>query len=68
MTTVGLAEYVKSSTDYRIKFVSKHEGSKPEKGSLTQGAKKFQRQLQMEDATHEIKTATIIAKKDRIKV
>ena len=34
-TTVGLAEYVKISTDYPIQFVCNHEDSKLEKVSLT---------------------------------
>ena len=30
---VGLAEFVKSSTDYRMRFVHEQENNKPEKGS-----------------------------------
>ena len=67
MISVGLAEYVKSSTDYRIQFVSKHEDSKPEKVSLTHRAKNFQGQIEMEDVTQDIETTTntapMIAKK-----
>ena len=44
-TTGGLAEYVKSSTDYRIQFVHKHEHNKAEKVSLTHLAKNFQKQV-----------------------
>ena len=58
MTTVGLAEHVKSETDYRIQFACKHEDNKPEKGSITHPAKNFQTQMQMEDVTHETETAT----------
>ena len=50
--TVGLAEYVKSSTDNQIKFVHKHE-HKPEKVSLTHLVENFQKQVWMEDVTHE---------------
>ena len=31
MTTVGLAKYVKSATDYQIQFIRKHKDNKPEK-------------------------------------
>ena len=51
MTTAGLAEYMKSATDYRIQFVGKHEDNKPEKESRTHRAKNFQRQVRMEDVT-----------------
>ena len=67
MTTVRLAEEVKSSTDYGIQFVSKPKDSKPEKVFLTHLAKNFQRQVRIEDVTHETKTAvttaSMIAKK-----
>ena len=57
MMTVGLVEYVKSSTDDGIKFVHKHE-DQPEKVSLTHLAKYFQEQVRIEDTTHETKTTT----------
>ena len=57
-TTVGLAEYMKSSTDYQIQFVHKHEHSKPEKTSLTHLAKNFKKQVRIEDVTHQTETAT----------
>ena len=40
MTTVGLAEYVKGSTDYGIQFVRKHEANKPEQVFLNPPCKK----------------------------
>ena len=45
-TRVGLAEYAKSSTDYRLRFVHEQENNKPEKGSLIHSATNFQKQVQ----------------------
>ena len=55
--TVGLTETVKSSTGYRIQFEHKHEHNTPEKVSLTHLAKNFQKQVRIEDVTHQTKTA-----------
>ena len=49
MTTVGLAENVKSSADYQMQFVGKYEDSKPEEVCLTHIAIKFQKHVQIED-------------------
>ena len=62
---------MKSSTVYRVQFVHNHEDNKPEKVSLTHLAKNFQKQVRIEDATHQTETATntapTIAKKDKRK-
>ena len=42
VTTVRLAEYVKSATDYRIQFVGKHDDNKLEMLSLIHLANIFQ--------------------------
>ncbi len=69
---VGLTENVKSSTDYRMRFVHEQENNKPEKGSLIHLATNFQKQVQIEDVTHQSETATdtapLIAKKDKRKM
>ena len=57
-TSVGLAEYVKCSTDYQIQFVNKHEHNKPEKVSLIHLARNFQKQVWIEDTAKENETAT----------
>ena len=44
---VGLAEYVKSSTVYQMRFVQKQENNRPEKGSLIHLATNFQKQVQI---------------------
>ena len=53
-TCVGLAEYVKSSADFSMRFVHEQE-NKPEKGSIIHFAKHFQKQVQMMATTQEIK-------------
>ena len=63
---VGLAEYVKSSADFSMRFVHEQE-NKPETGSFIHLAKNFQKQVQMMATTQENKnktnTAPMIAKK-----
>ena len=44
---------MKSSTDYRMTFVYEQENNRPEKGSLIDLAKKFQKQVQVMDTTQE---------------
>ena len=70
-TSVGRAEYVKCSTDYRIQFVNKHEHNKPEKLFLIHLARNFQKQVRIEDAAQENETATntgpMIAKRQKKK-
>ena len=46
---VGLAEYVKSSTDYWMRFVHEQENNKIEKGSLIHLATNFQKQVHVMD-------------------
>ena len=53
-TCVGLAEYVKSSADFSMRFAHEQE-NKPEKGSLIHFAKNFQKQVQMMATTQENK-------------
>ena len=64
---IGLAECVKSSTDYCMRFVHDQENNKPEKGSLINLATNFQKQVQMMDTTlekeRETNTVPMIAKK-----
>ena len=59
---VRLAEDVKSSTDYRMRFVHEQE-NKPEKESLIHLPTNFKTQVQMMDTTQdtEINTAPMIA-------
>jgi len=42
----GRVEYMKSSTDHRMRFVYEQENNKPEKESLIQLARNFQKQVQ----------------------
>ena len=69
---VGLAEYVKNSTDDRMRFVHEQENNRPEKGSLIHLATNFQKQsVQGMNTTqeNEIETNTVplIAKKKKRK-
>ena len=66
---VWLAENVKSSTDYRMRYLHEQENNKPEKGSLINLATNFQKQVQMMDTAQEnereTNTAPMIAKKKK---
>ena len=57
-TSVGLAKYVKCSTDYWIQYVNKHEHNQPDKLSQTHLARNFQKQVRIEDTAQENETAT----------
>jgi len=52
-TCEGMAEHVKNSTDYWMRFVHEQENNRPEKGSLIHFATSFQKQVQMMDTTQE---------------
>ena len=64
---IGLAEFVKSSTDYWMRFVHEQQNDNPEKESLIHLATNFPKMVQMMDTSQENETeiyaAPMIAKK-----